>query len=167
MAFAPQAIRLSLVYATLQYELEVVNSGAERLPELQVHADLSSAHASIDTREQLAPSPGQLEVKHTVPALPVGETMHLKGEIRIPLQQIRRLMKGNAQFFVPLARFCFCSPEGEAVRRVFTVGQHNPNGSGALASVRLDAGPRNLRELDAREIEAARGFALDPVRAHG
>jgi hypothetical protein len=33
--------------------------------------------------------------------------------------------------------------------------------------VRLDAGPRNLRDLDAREIEAARGFALDPVTVPG
>jgi hypothetical protein len=58
------------------------------------------------------------------------------------------------------------APDGTGVRRVFTAGPHDP-GSNAIASVRLDAGPRNLRDLTAREIEAARSFSLDPVGAQG
>jgi hypothetical protein len=159
-------VRLSLVYATLQYELELANAGTSGLPPLQVRTDLTSAHTSLSTREQLAPAAEELELKHTMPALAPGESTVLKGEVRVPLQQVRPLVKGSAQFFVPLVRFCLIDPDGAAVRRVFTVGPRDP-GSGTLASVRLDAGPRNLRDLDAREIEAARGFALDPVTVPG
>jgi hypothetical protein len=163
--FTAQAVRLSLVYATVQYELDVANDGLTELPELQVRADLSSAHASLGTREQLAPDPEQMEAKHTLAALAPGETVKLKGEVRVPLQQVVPLAKGNARFFVPLVRFAILAQDGTAVRRVFTLGPRDP-GSGAITSVRLDAGPRNLRELDAREIEAARGFTLDPMIAH-
>lgn len=165
-AFSPQAVRLSLVYATLQYELDLANSGTVALSPLQIRADLTSAHASLGTREQLAPAPEQLEPKHTTPPLAPGESTVLKGEVRVPLQQVRPLVKGSAQFFVPLVRFCLIAADGSGVRRVFTVGPRDL-GSGTLASVRLDAGPRNLRDLDAREIEAARGFALDPVTVAG
>ena len=164
-SFTPQAVRLSLVYATVQYRLEIANAGQADLPELQIRADLASAHASIGTREQLAPAPEQIEVKHTLPALRPGESATVSGEVRVPLQQVRPLVKGTAQFFVPLVRFVILDTDGAGVRRVFTLGPRDP-GSSALASVRLDAGPRNLRDLDAREIEAARGFALDPMIVH-
>lgn len=164
ITFTARAVRLSLVFATLQYELKVTNTGSQPLPTLEVCADLASAHASLDTRQQLAPDPRQLEVKHTVSALAPDEVAVLKGEVRVPLQQVHALVKGEARFMVPLARFCIIAPDGTGVRRVFTLGPRDP-GSGAIASVRLDAGPRNLRELEAREIEAARGFVLDPVGA--
>ena len=163
--FTAQAIRLSLVYATVQYELEVANAGPADVSSLQVRADLTSAHASLGTREQLAPAPEQMEAKHTIAMLAPGEAATLKGEVRVPLQHVVPLAKGSARFFVPLVRFVILAPDGSAVRRVFTLGPSDP-GSGAIASVRLDAGPRNLRDLDAREIEAARGFALDPLVAH-
>lgn len=165
-AFAAKAVRLSLVYATLQYELEVANAGTTTLGPMHIRADLASAHASIPTRDQLAPAPDRLEVKHALPELAAGETVMLAGEIRVPLTQIQPLVKGNAHFFVPLARFCFIAPDGTAVRRVFTVGPIDTNGGSGLASVRLDAGPRNLRFLGVREIEAARGFSLDPAITH-
>lgn len=164
-AFTATAVRLSLVYATVQYEFEVANAGTSDLSELQVRADLVSAHSSLGTHEQLAPAPEWLELKHTLMGLAPGETQTLKGEVRVPLNQIRPLVKGSAQFLVPLVRFCILASDGSGVRRVFTAGPSNP-GSGTIASVRLDAGPRNLRELDAREIEAARGFALDPAVLH-
>jgi hypothetical protein len=106
-----------------------------------------------------------MEVKHTLPALAPGESAAVKGEVRVPLPQIRPLAKGNAQFFVPLLRFAMLDADGTGIRRVYTAGPRDP-GSTAIASVRLDAGPRNLRDLHAREIEAARGFTLDPMVVH-
>jgi len=166
IAYRPQAIRLSLVFATLTYELDVTNAGSAPTPELELRADLSSAHAAIPVHEQLAPTPASLERKQTLAPLAPGETARLKGEVRLPLQDVHPLVKGTARFFVPLARFGFVTPDHRLVRRVYTVGPVTP-GSEALASVRLDAGPRNLRELAAREIEAARAFALDPAPAAG
>ena len=166
IAYRPQAIRLSLVFATLTYELDVTNAGSAPTPELELRADLSSAHAAIPVHEQLAPTPASLERKQTLAPLAPGETARLKGEVRLPLQDVHPLVKGTARFFVPLARFGFVTPDQRLVRRVYTVGPVTP-ASEALASVRLDAGPRNLRELAAREIEAARAFALDPAPAAG
>jgi hypothetical protein len=163
--FIARAVRLSLVYATVQYELEIANTGSIDLPSLEMRADLASAHASLGTREQLAPPPAQLEAARTLEPLAPGVTMTIKGEARIPLQHVRVVTKGTAQFFVPLVRFAILAPDGTGIRRVYTVGPLNPDG-GTIASVRLDAGPRNLRDLASREIEAARGFALDPEVAH-
>lgn len=165
-ALTVKALRLSLVYATLQYELDVTNAGTQDLPALQVHGDLASAHASVPVREQLAPPPAAMEAKHAIEPLRPGDTVTLKGELRLPLQQIRPVTKGNAHFLVPLARFCILAPDGAAVRRVFSAGPQE-QGSETIASIRLDAGPRNLRELATREIEAARSFVLDPVGAQG
>lgn len=165
LAFTPQAIRLSLVYATLQYQLAVTNTGDDPMPALQVRGDLASAHASLSTHDQLAPAPAQLEAQGPVSELATGESALVTGEVRVPLNQVRPLVKGNARFLVPLARFCLLAADGRAVRRVFTLGPLDANGTGAITPVRLDAGPRNLRELTAREVEAARAFTLDPVVA--
>ncbi|KTR84282.1 hypothetical protein NS277_05605 [Novosphingobium barchaimii] len=162
VAFTPIAVRLSLVYATLQYEVVLTNAGAAPLTDVHIRADLSSAHASIPVQQQLAPAPDQLDVRHAIATLAAGETLTLKGELRVPLPQIRPLVKGNAQFFVPLVRLCLTTANDHGIRRVFTAGPLDP-GTGALASIRLDAGPRNLRELAAREIEAARAFPLDRI----
>lgn len=164
-AFSAKAVRLSLVYATVQYELEIANAGTNDLSALQVRVDLISAHASLSTHDQLAPSSDQLELKHTLTHLPAGESQALKGEVRVPLSQLRPLSKGSGHFLVPLVRFCILAPDGSGIRRVYTVGPTNP-GSGTVASVRLDAGPRNLRELDVREIEAARSFTIDRAVVH-
>lgn len=165
IAFTPQAIRLSLVYATLQYQLAVTNTGEDPMPALQVRGDLASAHASLSTHDQLAPAPAQLEAQGSLAELAPGESALVTGEVRVPLNQVRPLVKGNAGFLVPLARFCLLAADGRAVRRVFTLGPLDANGTGAITPVRLDAGPRNLRELTAREVEAARAFTLDPVVA--
>lgn len=164
-AFTAKTVRLSLVYATVQYELELANAGTSDWPAMQVRADLTSAHASLRTHDQLAPAPERLELKHTLAALAAGETQSLTGEVRVPLHEVQPLIKGTARFMVPLVRFCIIAPDGSGVRRVFTLGPRDPE-SGTISSVRLDAGPRNLRELDAREIEGARGFALDQAVVH-
>jgi len=159
-----RTVRLSLVYATLQYELSIRNTGSQETPPVQVRADLASAHAALTTQEQLAPAPSQLELRHQIPALAPGEATKVTGEVRLALQDVRTVVKGAARFFVPLVRLCLLTPAGSGIRRVYTVG---PIGEGTLSPIRLDAGPRNLRELGAREIEGARVFTLDPVEAQG
>jgi hypothetical protein len=160
--FTPGTLRLSLVFVTLQYRLDVT-SRADRPLRLRVQADLTSAHGSIDTREQLAPDPAQLELRHDVPVLAPEESVTLEGEVRVPLQDLRMLARGSARFVIPLVRLCLLT-DAAAGRRVYTVGPQ-PSADAPLAPIRIDAGPRTHRELGWREIVAARGFALDPVRA--
>lgn len=170
LTLEPVTLRLSLFYATLQYRIRL--SAASPHPALKVTGDLISAHASLTRDEQLAPQPDDLPVLHSLPGLTDGEAVELKGEIQLPLTAIRALRKGGGAFFVPLARFCLVDEDGEALRRIFTVGIRR-DGAG-LAPLRIDAGPRNFEPLSVSEIETARllplhtgSLPLDPQRAAG
>ncbi|MDE8650438.1 hypothetical protein [Novosphingobium album (ex Liu et al. 2023)] len=158
----PESLRLSLVYATLRYRLDLAGDGADG--PLRVVADMIGAHASLDSRAQLAPDPQALDTRHEIPAPAAGETLALNGELRLPIEAIRPIRNGQSQFFVPLARFCVLGPEGHRATRVFTIGQPGARADEPLGPIRLD-GPRLIQTLAAREIEAARRLALDPVRA--
>jgi len=160
LSFEPVGLRLSLVYATLQYRL-AVTAGTD-LPAGRLLGDMIGAHASIAPDEQLAPDPAALGVLKAFPPMAAGETVILAGEVQLPLGAIRPLQKGNASLFVPLVRLCLVSEgNGPALRRVYTVGLDG--GGPGLSPLRLDTGPREHRELAAREVEAARAYPLQPA----
>lgn len=160
-AFEPLALRLSLVYATLRYRLAITAS-ADRAG-APLLGDMISAHATLSQAEQLAPPVEALAPLREVPPLRAGETQVLTGELMLPLGAIRPLRRGNASFLVPLVRLCLPGAAGEeGLRRVFTVGQ--PTGA-ALAPLRTDTGPQTYDGLAAREVEAARGFPVEPTIA--
>lgn len=170
LALDPVTMRLSLFYATLQYRVRLTATSSH--PALKLTGDLISAHASLTREEQLAPQPENLLPLHSLPGLDPGEGVELKGEIQLPLTEIRALRQGNGSFLVPLARFCLVGEDGTALRRVFTLGI--PGNGAGLNPLRIDAGPRNFEPLAASEIEEARLFplrtgslALDPQRAAG
>lgn len=159
LVFEPVSLRLSLVYATLQYRLTI--TAGEALPARHLVGDMIGAHASIPPEQQLAPALDALLPLKSVPPMPAGETVTLKGELQLPLSAIRALQQGSASFFVPLVRLCLTDENGNTVlRRVFTVGLDG--GTTALAPLRLDTGPQEHRSLAAREIEAARDYPLQP-----
>lgn len=167
--FEPVSVRLSLFYATLQYRISL--TAPQGHAALELSGDLLSAHGSFTQEEQLAPQPGDLATLHTLPGLAPGETAELKGEVQLPLSQIRALRRGGGSFLVPLARFCLTGNDGTALRRIFTLGLA---GGAGLVPLRIDTGPRSFEPLAAREIEAARDFPLqtrtlplDPQRAAG
>lgn len=149
-------MRLSLVYATLQYRLTITAS--QDLPAGHLVGDMIGAHGSIAPEDQLAPAVEALTPLKPMPALAAGESTTLTGEIQLPLSAIRPVRQANASLFVPLVRICVLAGD-VALRRVFTVGQ---TGGEALAPLRLDTGPREHRELGAREVEAARAYPVRP-----
>lgn len=167
LTLEPAWLRLSLVYATLQFRISIAPehdfAGGRLL------GDMIGAHASISPDQQLAPAIEALALLKTVPAAPAGETVELTGQIQLPLNAIPPLQQANATFFVPLVRIAIVDASGAPLlRRVFTVGQDS--GAAALAPIRTDLGPREMRELAAREVEAARSYPLlatDLQRAAG
>lgn len=164
IAFEPVSLRLSLVFATLQYRLRL--DAASDLASAQLLGDMISAHSSIPQEQQLAPSPDGLAMLHSVAALPAGDSAVLTGQLQLPLASILPLQRGNARFFVPLVRLCLIGEDGLAARRVLTIGE--PGNGPGLAPFRLDTGPRDYNRIEAREVAAAREFAvapLDPRRA--
>ncbi|HUD29777.1 MAG TPA: hypothetical protein VMQ93_12960 [Novosphingobium sp.] len=159
LAFEPASLRLSLVYATLQYRVSI--TVRTDLAAGQLVGDMIGAHASIPPEMQLAPEIATLARLKVLPPVAAGQTVALTGEIQLPLGAIRSLQQGNASFFVPLVRLCILGEDGvPLLRRVHTVGVDN--GGGALAPLRLDTGPRDHRELASREVEAARAYPLQP-----
>lgn len=157
LAFEPVGLRLSLVYATLQYRVAV--TARDALPAGHLLGDMIGAHGSLTPAMQLAPPPEALTPLRPLAALAAGETVVLTGEIQLPLSAIRTLTRGSASLFVPLVRLCLVfGDQTPALRRVFTLG--TPGDGPALAPVRLDTGPREVRDLAAREVEAARDYPV-------
>ncbi|WP_334186310.1 hypothetical protein [Novosphingobium sp.] len=158
--FEPVSLRLSLVYATLQYRLTLAAPETGLPQPWRVLGDMISAHASLSQGEQLAPDPATLPLRHTLEALAPGETREFKGELQLPLNAIRVMRQGQASLFVPLVRLCLADEQGHVERRVFTLGV--PGEGSGLAPIRLDTGPRDHAAIAVREIEAARTMGRDP-----
>lgn len=164
LSLEPVGLRLSLVYATLQYRLSI--GAVTDLPAGRLLGDMIGAHGSIPPEQQLAPALDTLAMLKVIPPLAAGERATLSGEIQLPLNAIRPLQRAGASFFVPLVRLCVIS-DGDAqsgaaiLRRVYTVGIEG--GGAGLSPLRLDTGPREHRELAAREVEAARDYPVQPV----
>lgn len=158
--FEPVSLRLSLVYATLQYRLTLSAPESGLSQPWRVLGDMISAHASLSQGEQLAPDPAALPLRHTLEALVPGETREFKGELQLPLNAIRVMRQGQASLFVPLVRLCLADDQGHLERRVFTLGV--PGEGSGLAPIRLDTGPRDHAAISVREIEAARTLGQGP-----
>lgn len=157
LALALQATRMSatLINTTLSYRLAVTNRGAEPLSEVRIAGDMIAAHASRGA-DQLAAA--ALPELHRIPGLAPGESVTVSGEIRLPLVSITPIRRGNAAFFVPLARLRAhgLTPDGRTVDGggTFLVGQE-PGASKRLQPFRLDLGPRNYSRLSQQLLTAA------------
>lgn len=171
LLFEPTAMRLSLVYATLQFRL--VLTAKTEIPPGKLMAGMISAHGSLPQAMQLAPPVEALDMVQAFPATAPGQVLEVKGELQVPLASVRPVQRGGASFMVPLVRLALLGEDGPALPRlelgfVFTVGLA---GDGpALAPLRIDTGPRSFTGLATREIESARRtvlLGLDPARAAG
>jgi hypothetical protein len=131
--------------ATLAYQLTLSNKGEAPLEALSVAADLVAAHVSLPREALMAAPDTELPERHAVPSLAPGETVELKGELRLPLAQAMPIRQGQAVVFVPLARFRAAAEGGEP--RCFTVVVGQPSPRGAIQPIRLDLGPRSTDGL--------------------
>ena len=131
--------------ASLSYKLSLTNQGEAPLEGLAVAADLVAAHASLPREALMAAPDTELPLLHEVPVLAPGETVELKGELRLPLARAMPIRQGQAVVFVPLARFRATAAGADP--RCFTVVVGQPSPRGALQPVRLDLGPRSTEGL--------------------
>ena len=157
---ALEATRMSatLMNTTLSYHLSLTNRSAATVRDVRVDGDMISAHASRQPGELFGPFAAVLPELHRVPALAPGESVTLTGEIRLPLTAITPIRRGNAAFFVPLARLrargvarTGVSVEGGGT---YLVGQE-PGANRKLQPFRLDLGPRNYSKLGQHLLPAA------------
>lgn len=159
----PAMLRISLVFATLQYRLAIVNTGDAPTMPFAIRGDLFSAHASLGNRAQLAPDPARMAVLHAVPALAPGEQMTLKGDLRLPLSAIVPIRHGEALYMAPLVRLIMSDDTRAMARAVFHLGLAGTAASDV--SIRIDNTTGDYAALSIREIEAAR-LPLPAVTPH-
>jgi len=140
---------LTLLNATLNWRLELANTGPKPLTDLTVYADMISAHASISREDQLSgPNTSRDTTKQHIERLEPGERRTIDGEFRLPLAQILPIRQGKAALLLPLARFRVEADGAQALVRTFAVGQ--PGSGNGLQPFRLDEGPRIYPRLTHR-----------------
>ena len=154
IALHPTRLSVSLVNATLHYELAVTNRAGTALGPVFVAADMIGAHASIPEDSQLARDGSGLELRHEIAALAPGETVRVKGDLRLPLSAVTPIRSGTATLLVPLVRVRAEAP-GLSATRVLVVGEPSATQDGRLRPFRLDAGPRIFGSVSQREVAAA------------
>lgn len=149
-----EAIKLtrSVAYATLQYRVTLINRSAAALSDVDLGADIVSAHGGLPMEEQVATAANRLEKRHNFSRIAPGQSVRHDGEIRIPLSQARIIRQGSASLFVPLLRVRIDLADGEPVLRTFVVGQGVPDG-GRVTPFRLDEGPRSYAPVAARALD--------------
>ena len=154
ISLQPVRLSLSLVNATLHYELAISNHSGQPLGPVFVAADMIGAHASIPEDSQLARDGSGLELRHEIAALAPGETARVKGDLRLPLATVTPIRAGSVALLVPLVRVRAEAP-GVSETRVLVVGEPPASANGRLRPFRLDAGPRIFGTVDQREVSAA------------
>lgn len=149
-----EAIRLtrSLVNATLQYRVTLINRSTAALSGVAVGADLVSAHGGVPVEQQVASAAQPLEKRHTFDRIAPGQSVRYEGNLQIPLAQAKIIRQGSAALFVPLLRVRIDGAGSEPVVRTFVVGQGVPDG-GRVMPFRIDEGPRSYAPVAARALD--------------
>ena len=153
-ALETTSLSVSLVNATLAYQLTLTNTSSQMIRNVTIYGDLVSAHSSLSMEEQLAGPGGMATPLHQIPALLPGQSTFLNGQLRLPISAIRPLRRDQAVLFVPLARMRIEAEGLEgALVQTCVVGQ-KPAGPGAgLRPFRLDTGPRIYAEIGQRTLD--------------
>ena len=150
IAIELRKLTLTLMNAALGYRLTLTNAGSEPLADIAVAADLIGAHGSLPRELLLAGPATELPASHVLAGLAPGESADVNGEVRVPLAQLRPIIQGRAQLFVPLARFRIGADGQEPRCFTLVAGQPSPSGNGSIQPVRLDHGPRVYEGLAGR-----------------
>lgn len=154
-----EAVRLgaTLVNTTLAYRLTATNAGPDALSDIAISGDMTAAHASRSMEEQLGIAGPELPPIGRIERLGPGESAVLEGEFRLPLAAVTPIRHGQAQLFVPVARFDAWASDSAhravSARAAFLVGQDNATASDRLQPFRLDLGPRVWDAIGQRALE--------------
>jgi len=169
--FAPQSLRLSFLYATLSYRLELTNLSDEAVHDLRIGGDLVSGHIALPIDQQLAPNASDLPERHGVTAIAPGETLALIGELQRPIAEILPLRAGAALMFAPLARYHVGLHRRDGATAaetfIFTLGLPGQRRRETMQPFRIDLGPRLFRPIEQRPVDAVHWLELDELRAAG
>ena len=160
LVFEPLRFSATLTHAVLPYRLSLTHGGPEPLGPVSITGEMIGAEPALPSATADFLESAQLPVLHTLPALPPGETTHLRGEFRMPLGSIAPMRVGAAVLMVPVIRLkveAGTPPARKPKSRKaapspplticqlaqFVVGEPDENGTDRLHPFRLDLGPRS------------------------
>ncbi len=149
-----EAVKLtrSVMNATLHYRVSLINRSSGALRNVDLGADIVSAHGGIPVEQQVASASQPLERRHTFARIAPGQTVRYEGQLTIPLSQARVIRQGNAALFVPLLRIRLDGASEEPLVKTFVVGLGMPDG-GRVMPFRIDEGPRSYEPIAARALD--------------
>lgn len=148
-------LRRSMMNATLVYRIVLANRSGTALSNVELEADLATAHGRVPVDQQLA-SPGiALTVRERIGRLAPGERLELRGEIPLPLSEVRIIQQGKALHCVPLLRVRATCETRDPVARTWVVGRKTPesNAAGRLQPFRFDAPPQTYTKIGERALD--------------
>lgn len=149
-----EAIKLtrSVMNATLHYRVSLMNRSTKAISNVDLGADIVSAHGGVPVEQQVASTSQALEKRHTFDRIAPGQSVRYEGQLTIPLSQARVIRQGKAALFVPLLRVRLDGASAEPLVKTFVVGLGIPGG-GRVTPFRIDEGPRSYEPIAARALD--------------
>ncbi|GAB5348019.1 hypothetical protein [Alteriqipengyuania sp. 357] len=148
-----QAMTLSrsLMNASISYRISIVNRG-RAVEGLAIHGDVTTAHGRAATEQQLADIGQTFPELHTLPRLDMGQRTTLRGELRLPLREVRPLRQGDVPVFVPLLRLTMRAANMDPRAFTYVIGTKSTQKSSRPSPFRLDGPPRSYDQLTTRAV---------------
>lgn len=144
---APVKLSRSMRFASLAYRVTLKNRGKAALSDIVIGSDITTAHGSLASDQQLADATRELPETGRIGSIKPGEEIELSGEVQLPLGEIRTIRQGNAYLYVPLLRVRAQANGGEATARTFIVGTLPNDQAQKLQPFRLDEMPQTYRNI--------------------
>lgn len=144
----------TLLNAVLNYTITLTNMSDEDMRDICLSGLMTQADSEIARNHGAQKG----ELLHKTQNLPAGETVTLKGDIRLPLSAIRPITFKSQALFIPLARFVVRYTGHQDVENEqsasFIVGREYEPPRPKMAPFRLDLGPRNFSPVGHRPLNA-------------
>ena len=151
IAFSPSRCDVEEDKATIQFDIEVFNSGAAPARDVLIEASMFNAGPEQD-QEIGAFFAHPVAKGNRIPAIPPLKRVALKSAVSLTREQMRQFEIAGRRLFVPLigfnALYSWSGGDGQTSAS-YLVGRDTK--SEKMAPLRLDLGPRAFRRLEARQ----------------
>ena len=149
----PSHLTRSMMAATFSCRVTLMNRGDQPINDVTVGLDLTTAHSSVPTHEQLADPARPLPEVGRFARIAPGETVEFAHDVRLPTAQIRTLRQGEAQLYIPLLRVRVQAGSNGPVARTFLVGTLPDASAKKLQPFRLDEMPQTYRLIGVAALD--------------
>lgn len=147
--------------AVVQFELEISNTGGSPARNLRIDVKMFNAGAEQD-REIGAffKTAGRESTKLTLPVVEAGVTGVIKGQVKLPVDEMRAVRLDERLLFIPVVAVNALYGRGNGLTgqtsRSYVIGRELQQTSEKMGAFRVDQGPRIWRTIGQREHKLAK-----------